>query len=325
MLGALLVLAGTVSIFVLLLGPVTWLAVPAKHLHGKAKVDAWNATRQTLLASAIAAGALIGAGFTARTYFLSRRSHFTDRYAKAVAQLASDKLTERLGGIFALEHLMRESDRDHETIVELLAAFIREQAPRDHTQEAVDETGELPWPANDVQAALVVLGRRPERPERYRISLVGASLDRVDLSGGRFARAVFDLASLRGALLVGANLDGALLRQAHLTWADLSEASLVRADLSGARLDNAWFFASRLQLADLTGAKLHGALLAGGRFEVDAVMATRFLGTVRRSGAGEAPTGLSAEQLASAVIDETTELPGELRGRAGGGSSSAAR
>jgi hypothetical protein len=229
-----------------------------------------------------------------------------------VTQLASDKLAERLGGIFALEHLMRESDRDHETIVELLAAFIREQAPRDRVQDP-PETEELPWPANDVQAALAVLGRRPVRPESRRISLVGATLDRVDLSGGRFSGANLDLASLRGALLIGADLAGAHLRQARLTWADLSEASLVDADLTGADLGNAWFFSAQLHRARFTGAKLPGALRAAGRFEVDAVMATRFLGTVRKTGEGGAPTGLSVEQLAFAEVDETTELPAGLR------------
>ncbi len=320
MLGVLLLFLATIGFFVLVLGPLAWLALPAKHLHGKEKVDAWNATRQTLLATAIGAGALVGAGFTARTYFLTRRSHLTDRYSRAVAQVASERLTERLGGIYALEHLMRESDRDHETIVELLAAFIRERAPRYRQVEAADG-GELPWPDQDVQAALAVLGRRPVRPEANRISLVGATLDRVDLSGGRFASANLDLATLRGARLVGTNLDGALLRQAQLTWADLSGASALGTDLRGADLSHAWFFSAQLHGARLADATLFGALLADGRFEVDGAAATKFLGTVRGTGEGGAPTGLSAEQLASAKTDATTKVPADLAhlvDRAGG-------
>jgi hypothetical protein len=47
--------------------------------------------------------ALVGLILTGRTYLLSRRGQLTDRYTKAVTQLAADKLTERLGGIYALE------------------------------------------------------------------------------------------------------------------------------------------------------------------------------------------------------------------------------
>jgi hypothetical protein len=56
--------------------------------------------------------------------------HLTDRYTKAVEQLGSDKIEVRLGGIYALERLMRDSPTDQPTIVEVLAAYIRQHAPR---------------------------------------------------------------------------------------------------------------------------------------------------------------------------------------------------
>ncbi|MGW4152208.1 hypothetical protein ACWEDF_03505 [Micromonospora chersina] len=124
---AALLLAG---LLVLLLGPVAWWATPAKNLQGKDKADVRNDTRQTLLAAVGGLVVLTGAAFTARTFYLSRRGQFTDRYTKAIAQLASDRLTERLGGIYALEHLMTESDRDHNSVVEVLAAFVREHSSR---------------------------------------------------------------------------------------------------------------------------------------------------------------------------------------------------
>src|SRR5690349_21750358 len=89
-----------IGLLIVLLGPVAWWATPAKHLTGKDKADARNATRQVLLAAVGGLVLLTGAGFSARTFYLSRRGQFTDRYSKAIAQLASDKLTERLGGIY---------------------------------------------------------------------------------------------------------------------------------------------------------------------------------------------------------------------------------
>jgi hypothetical protein len=113
---------------VLLLGPIALSAAPTTGLHGKGRADTINATtRQPLLAAGGGVALLIGAAFTARTFHLSHRGQLSDRSTKAMALLASDKLTERLGGIYALEHLMIESQHNHETVVEVLAAFTREQ------------------------------------------------------------------------------------------------------------------------------------------------------------------------------------------------------
>ncbi|MEU1185189.1 hypothetical protein ABZ464_47805 [Streptomyces sp. NPDC005820] len=63
---------------------------------------------------AIGAGlvALIGLVFTARTLYLNREGHVTDRYSKAVGQLGSPVIEVRMGGIFALERIMHDSPKD---------------------------------------------------------------------------------------------------------------------------------------------------------------------------------------------------------------------
>ena len=60
----------------------------------------------------------------------------TDRYTKAIEQLGSGKLDIRLGGIYAPERIAHDSPRDHPTVLEVLAAFIRE-----HSHE--------PWPPKE--------------------------------------------------------------------------------------------------------------------------------------------------------------------------------
>ena len=86
----------------------------------------------TLGAGLFAAGALI---YTARNFTLSRqtfklteRGQVTDRYTKAIEQLGSDKLDVRIGGIYALERIARDSATDHPAAMEVLAAFTREQS-----------------------------------------------------------------------------------------------------------------------------------------------------------------------------------------------------
>lgn len=88
----------------------------------------------TLGAGLFAAGAL---WFTARSFTLSREGQVTDRYTKAITQLGSKKLDVRIGGIYALERVARDSARDHPTVMEVLTAFIREHSheqwpPSDH-------------------------------------------------------------------------------------------------------------------------------------------------------------------------------------------------
>ena len=77
----------------------------------------------TLGAGLFAAGALI---FTARNFTLSRHTfelteqgQVTDRYTKAIEELGSDKLSVRIGSIYALERIVRDSPGDQPTVMEV--------------------------------------------------------------------------------------------------------------------------------------------------------------------------------------------------------------
>ena len=52
----------------------------------------------------------------------------TDRYTKAIKRSALKKLDVRIGGVYALERIARDSARDHPTVMEVLGAFIREHS-----------------------------------------------------------------------------------------------------------------------------------------------------------------------------------------------------
>ena len=58
-----------------------------------------------------------------------RERRITESFAKAVEQLGDDKLEVRLGGIYTLERIARESERDYWPIMETLTAYVRERAP----------------------------------------------------------------------------------------------------------------------------------------------------------------------------------------------------
>jgi hypothetical protein len=153
-------LAGTAA--VVLAAAVVWaLLVPlagwlARHDVGAANPallqtarDAARGRLLTLLAGLFAAGALV---FTALNFGLSREGPVTDRYTKAIEQLGSDKLDVRIGGIYALERVARDSARDHPTVMEVLTAFIREHSREPRPQPGPDPpgrpTGPLEQPDN---------------------------------------------------------------------------------------------------------------------------------------------------------------------------------
>jgi hypothetical protein len=60
----------------------------------------------------------------------TREGQITERFTKAIDQLGNDKPQIRLGGIYALERIAKESPQDHWPIMEVLTAYIRETAPR---------------------------------------------------------------------------------------------------------------------------------------------------------------------------------------------------
>jgi len=210
---------------------------------------------------------------------VAKKGQVTERFTHAIEQLGNEKLEVRLGGIYALERLARNYDQYRATILEVLAACVRERCPWQGDQASAEE----PLP-RDIQAALTILGQDWSRGEGEGASaldfssmdlreadLTAAHLEQADLSAAHLEAADLrdahlngaDLneAHLEGATLIGADLQEAILTKAHLEGANLGEANLQRANLSGAHLQEAELWGARLDKADLTGAHLEGARL----------------------------------------------------------------
>ena len=279
-------LAGGIAVVVLALVVAWVLFVPAAdwlahHDVGSVKGpllqtarDAARGRLLTLGAGLFAAGALV---FTARNFTLSRRTfelteqgQVTDRYTKAITQLGSKKLDVRIGGIYALERVARDSARDHPTVMEVLTAFIREHSRERRPAPDPDSRVQERFIRPDVQAAVTVVGRRRLDAKRdlrpidlARADLTGASLTRARLTRAILTDANLTRADLTRASLRAANLAGADLAGAQLGGTDLREADLADADLAGAPLKGALLSDANLTGADLTGAQLGGAFLFG--------------------------------------------------------------
>ena len=273
---------------------------------------------------------------TDKTLDAAREAQFPDRYSKAIEQLGSDNMDVRLGGIYALEGIAVDSARHHPTVMEVLAAFIREHSREQwpvpgSDDAAVPERTTRP----DVQAALTVIGRRDAARDRRRIDLHGADLIRANLTRANLTRANLDHAFLAGAnliraILTGANLARAMLTGAKLTRANLTDANLTSAFLGGApltlanlarafldadftrvyltraNLDDAVLTRANLTRANLTGANLTRAFLVG------AILPSDRLGGANLTGANLTRANLTHANLTGAILSATNLADTEL-------------
>jgi Pentapeptide repeats (8 copies) len=279
-----------------------------------------------------------------RTYRLEREGQITERFTRAIDQLGNKELDVRLGGIYALEGIARDSEKYHGPIMEVLTAYVREHAPcpprsADKGEEAVsdehrepDEDG-VPAPATDVQAVIAVLGRRvlgrkgehdldlrlvdlrrakfgkgADEGHFERANFAGAQLERADLDLAHLTGANLEHADLTEAILTRADLTGAHLEEATLTEADLAEATLTGAHLEGATLTKAILFEATLTGAILVGANLTGADLTG----TDLTEATLFEASLTDSvydSETRWPDGFDPKAEGARLSEEDSELP----------------
>jgi len=241
-------------------------------------------------------------------------------------------LEVRIGAIYALERIAQDSARDHIQIMEILCAYIRENAPALPPVAAGDSA---PEPRTDIQVALEVIGRRGpgqialERARHesgseagYRLDLRGTNLQGTTLAGLDFDHARLNDAQLQRANLIGAQLQradlwGAQLQGADLTRAQLQRANLWNAQLQGARLNDAQLQGAnltrvRLQGARLWFAQLQGADLSGAQLDEKTSLDDASFQGARVRKVDWAAAYLSQAQADAMFGDASVVLPGDL-------------
>jgi len=218
---------------------------------------------------------------------LTQEAQASNRFARAIEQLGTYKLEIQLGGIFALERIAMDSFGDHWTVMEVLTAYVRENA-KFSTESKLNSQNLNSTILNghgngkpkdkaptDIQSILTVVGRRnwiEEEREQMRvlnlrmtnlshIDLRRANLERTNFRGCNMEFANFAEANLSGAFLGEANLRNSNLAKANLMGANLVGANLVNANLRGANLQGANLMRAKLGDAQLTEAQLQGANL----------------------------------------------------------------
>ena len=217
---------------------------------------------------------------------ISRNSHYTTLFAKAVEQLGStreiqireiDKTTDptttysypetqpnlevRLGAIYALERIARDSVRDKKSVFDILCAYARNPEnsgklkPVDEVPTNAEEfykwQAGLPSARVDMQACIYVLGSDLYADFEANI---------FDLSRANFQSVKFSNCNLSGANLEGANLDatsfdGTVASQAILDRCHVKAATVKTTSLNNSSLDHADISFCRLSDTSLIGSE----------------------------------------------------------------------
>jgi hypothetical protein len=196
---------------------------------------------------------------------LRERTETAERFTKAVEQLGHQSIAVRLGGIYALERIANDFAQDyHWPITEILAGYIRTQAP-------IDEktcNSWPPWqdynhgtrPAADVQAALTILLRRDSKLDPKGL---GIDLRYTDLRGAELKPQQQPGAPLRLASLAYAFLDCTRLQHAIIDGVNLNNARIRNADWRGVEVLESTFTGADLTLSNLEKASLSHSSLIG--------------------------------------------------------------
>jgi hypothetical protein len=270
------VVAGIVVLAVFALGAVWWIPRrqarqwKADGIAGKDLAELVNSSRTTLVQT-VGGIALILTFIATWTQIaetrkttneaiqLSESQQETDRFTRAVEELGANNFALRLGGIYSLQKLARDSPQEDDAVIELMLAYLHRNHP------VVSRAGRM-WegvacfttkhrPLADTQAALdVILSLAPPQShldlsflDLRAVHIQGRNLTGDDLRNSSLVYAEAERVHLDNAALFRANLRGACLTNASLRDAHLDEAITRFADFSGADLRGA------------TGYQLHSA------------------------------------------------------------------
>ena len=249
--------------------------------------------------------------------------------------ITEPNLEVRIGAIYALERIAQDSDRDHIQIMEILCAYIRQNAPASEAQETIIkkwwrenrhkseekrsafpnqkqiscEIKKLNPPRPDISVALDVLRRRSpaqisiERrnlqtrsAKAYQLDLRSTNMQRADLENAEFENARLEGSHLDGAILTGSRLNGANMKGTWLVDCKLDHADLEGVDLTKANLTNAILRGSNLCQSKLVNTNLPYAVLANAQVD-NAALIQANLRFARLNGANLSDASLVGSDL----------------------------
>lgn len=294
---------------------------------------------------------LIRTWINERTTTATEEGLVTDRINAAVASLGAEKTKKdfetgkeytvpnievRVGAILALERIAQNNADFHIQIMEILTAYLRENARiiPDSSEEDMRPDTQLAFSVIGRRSAKRIAFERNRKPHPYQLDLRFCDFRRVEGVGLNFNFALFDCSVFDNANLLGVQLHKAnlrhtklhktLLKGASLTYTNfrhsllsgtfLDDAILDHVDFSNAILDNV-SIPARVQLKSISlqNAILRNQHLGFLRFENPKALATTYLTSSSVKNFDLAKIFLTQAQIDTVFGDGSVKLPKYLK------------
>jgi hypothetical protein len=250
-------------------------------------------------------------------------------------------LEVRLGAIYALERIAQDSERDYSVILEILCAYIRSNAPSSSAHEIKIENDTHPAllttnikkelskispPRIDVQAAMVVIGRRNllfDKPFSLKLDLRFCNLQNINLQRLNYHGAMVSGSKFDGATFIDCNLDKlsgtpkeynqSFKFDGDISVSHIHPTTMIRANIIGCSMTH----------ATLLGCKFDGALIRKTDMNTSCFLGCSFRGvnfdhfSIAKCTIGCADlrfaSGLEDSDLLNALGDRTTSYSNRLQ------------
>ncbi|MBL1405366.1 MAG: pentapeptide repeat-containing protein [Rhizobiales bacterium] len=186
---------------------------------------------------------------------IDEQTHYTTLYIKSIEMLGAMRVVKddkgedvsepamelRLGAIYALERIARDSWKDHWPIMEVLTAYIRENSP----YKDGDEPKKI---SNDIQAIMDVIGRRnekwikKEKTLKKKLNFWKCNLRQLSLDEDtNFTGATFSSSYLVGSYFEGVDFTNCYFQISKLKDASFHKCDMTRSKFEGARFNSTSF------------------------------------------------------------------------------------
>ncbi|MEI6427383.1 MAG: pentapeptide repeat-containing protein [Pseudanabaena sp. ELA607] len=224
------------------------------NLQPKEKFNPSLEITKAIISGAGTVSTIIGGVFLYLNYDEAKRKNSTDaklaearliteRFSKAIEHLGSEKLHVRLGGIYSLERISQDSQRDYSTVIEVLRTFIQTNSvlltnlsnKRDIQITVEGKSVDYNLPVDHeiqsaIQAAAIVIIRRnrSDHPDEKRINLrdvnlFEANLGKVEIWNIDFSGSNFSTAKLTGTKICVSDFSKTDFTNAHFISTDFND------------------------------------------------------------------------------------------------------
>ncbi|MBU1626120.1 pentapeptide repeat-containing protein [bacterium] len=298
----LLIIIIVTIVTVILLFTFLWLRIQRRLHKDTSSVDRLSIEIETIKTLAQILGGiflLASIYLTWNSLWTTQEGQVTERFTRAIEQLGNENISVRLGGIYSLERIAKDSRRDHWAVMEVLCAYVQSWVVWKHPRTIEDEVdpGYPPRLRADIQAIMTVIGRRNPNYDKGNLNLEKTVLRFANLKGANFEGANFWGANLQESICIGTNFNGACLANSYLSLSALSGANLKGANLNQAELQSADLFGANLEEADLRMANLSSTNLSKANLKGANLWSTK---------------GITCQQINNSTINENTKLPRNL-------------